>query len=205
MPLIENPEIDKTTDAYKLAEQFYYKEVQYDYIPNGVLAHMVVPEIGKAALNLMFAVLKHESRVPIELKMLIANMTSYAVGCTYCQTNTYEATRNLSPENEKLNNMWEYKTNPIFSEAERAALDLALAASASPNDVTDELRNNLKSHFDQAECAEIMATISVFSYFQKWNDTNGTKLEEHVINVVESELKGSEHLNEEKYRTLKTT
>jgi len=42
--------------------------------------------------------------------MLIANMTSYAVGCTYCQTNTYEATRNLSPENEKLNNMWEYKT-----------------------------------------------------------------------------------------------
>ncbi len=204
MPLIENPEIDKNTEAYKLAEQFYQNEVNYDYIPNGVLAHMIVPEIGKAALNLMFAVLKHESRVPVDLKMLIANMTSYAVGCTYCQTNTYEATRNVGNVNEKLTNMWEYKTNPIFSEAERAALDLALAASASPNEVTDELRDNLKEHFGQAECAEIMATISVFSYFQKWNDINGTKLEEHVINVVDNELLGTEHLNKEKYQSLKT-
>ena len=205
MPLIENPEIDENTDAYKLARQFYEDEVKYDYIPNGVLAHMIVPEIGKAALNLMFAVLKHENRVSTELKMLIANMTSYAVGCTYCQTNTYEATRNMSDDNEKLANMWDYKTNPIFSEAERAALDLALAASASPSAVNDELRDNLKKYFEPAECAEIMGTIGVFSYFQKWNDTNGTKLEEHVINVAEKELTGSGHLDEEKYQSLKTS
>lgn len=166
---------------------------------------MVVPEIGKAALNLMFAVLIHESRVSAELKMLIANMTSYAVGCTYCQTNTYEAAINLSEDSEKLKNMWEYKTHPIFSDAERAALDLALAASTSPNDVTDELRENLKRYFGQEECAEIMANIAVFSYFQKWNDTNGTKLEKHVIKVVEKELVGTRHLNEEKYQELKSS
>ena len=202
MPLIENPEIDKNTEAYKLAEKFY-QNIGYDYIPNGVLAHMIVPEIGKAALNMMFAVLEHESLVTVDLKMLIANMTSYAVGCTYCQTNTYEATRNVSTDNEKLNNMWEYRTNPIFSDAERAALDIALAASASPSAVSDELRNNLKQYFGQTECAEIMATISVFSYFQKWNDTNGTQLEDRVISLVEKELLGTEHLNEEKYQTLK--
>jgi hypothetical protein len=48
-----------------------------------------------------------------------------------------------------------------------------------------------------------MATISVFSYFQKWNDTNGTQLEDRVISLVEKELLGTEHLNEEKYQTLK--
>ena len=203
MPLIENPKIDENTEAYKLAQKFYYEEVKYDYIPNGILAHMVVPEIGKAALNLMFAVLKHESRVSAELKMLIANMTSYAVGCTYCQTNTYEATLNMSEDNEKLQRIWDYQNDPLFSEAERAALDLALAASSSPNAVTDELRENLKKHFGQAECAEIMATISVFSYFQKWNDTNGTTLEPHVINVAENELLGKGHLDENKFATLK--
>lgn len=30
MPLIDNPQIDKSTDAYKLAEQFYQNEVKYD-------------------------------------------------------------------------------------------------------------------------------------------------------------------------------
>lgn len=203
MPLIENPEIDKSTEAYRLATRFYEEEAKYDYIPNGVLAHMVVPEIGKAALNLMFAVLKLESRVSVELKMLIANMTSYAVGCTYCQTNTYEATRNMGNRNEKLEKMWEYRTSPLFSDAERAALDLALAASRSPSEVTDELRDNLKKYFDQAECAEIMATIGVFSYFQKWNDTNGTVLEPHVVDIVETELLGKGHLDEEKYQSIK--
>ena len=203
MPLIENPEIDKTTDAFKLAEKYYKSEIKYDYIPNGVQAHLVVPEIGKAILNLVFAVLKHQSRVPAELKMLIANMTSYAVGCTYCQTNTYEVTKNLSSQSEKINKMWEYKTNPLFSDAERAALDISLAAAASPNEVTDEMRQNLKNHFGQAACAEIMATIALFSYFQTWNDTNGTMLEEYVIDVVEREMVGKGRLDEEKYLQLK--
>lgn len=204
--VIDEPaELDETLEAYQLAKSFYEEEIGYDYIPNGVLAHMVVPEIGKAALNLMFAVLKHENRVPAPLKMMIANMTSFAVGCTYCQTNTYEVTRNMSVDEQKLASMWEYENNPLFSDAERAALDIALAASSSPSGVTDEMRENLRKHYNQAECAEIMATIAAFSYFQRWNDTNGTRIENHVVNVVNKHLAGSDHLNVEKFNRLKQT
>lgn len=53
MPIIDNNEIDKTTEAYKVARHFYEGIVNYNYIPNGMLAHMIEPEIGKAALNLV--------------------------------------------------------------------------------------------------------------------------------------------------------
>lgn len=147
----------------------------------------------------MLAVMTVETRVPADLKMLIANMTSYAVACTYCQTNTFEAAINFGGNDEKLQNMWDYKSSNLFTDAERAALDMALAASARPNEVTDELRENLKKFYSQAECAEIMATISVFSYFQTWNDTNGTLLEQRVVDVTEKYLANSDHLDQEKY------
>ncbi len=203
MPVIDPGKIDTTTEAYQLAQHFYEDVVNYDYIPNGVLAHMVVPEIGKAVLNLMLTVLQQNSNVSAELKLLIANMTSYAVGCTYCQTNTFEAAMNVGAKNEKLDNMWDYRKSDLFSDAERAALDIALAASSIPSEVTEQHRSTLKEYFSQEECAEIMATISVFSYFQKWNDTNGTLLEQHVINVADKYLADSDHLDRVKYRGLK--
>ena len=179
--------------------------MKYDYVPNGIISQMLVPEIGAAALNLMGAVMNKNSLVPAELKMLIAHMTSYAAGCTYCQTATFESAHNLSESEEKFAKIWEYKTSDLFTEAERIALDLALAASASPSDVIDELRNSLKEHYGQAECAEIIAIVALFAYFQTWNDTNGTHIDEHVVDVVEEHFGGTNYLDEEKFQKLRSS
>ena len=202
MPLIDNDEIDRSTEAYQKAEQFFLGHMKYEAIPNGIVSQMAIPEIGAAAFGLMDAVMNEKSLVPAELKMLIAHMTSYAAGCTYCQTATFQGAQAQSASSEKFEKIWEYQTSDLFSDGERAALDIALAAKASPSDVTEELRNNLKKHYGQTECAEILGMIALFAFYQTWNDTNGTRLDEQVKGFVENHLRGSGHLNEDKFKEL---
>ena len=40
---------------------------------------------------------------------------------------------------EKLAAVWEFRTSPFYSDAERVALEYSIAAASQPNDVTDEL------------------------------------------------------------------
>ena len=47
-------------------------------------------------------------------------------------------------EEKKLDAVWEYRTSPLYTEAERVALDFTIAAASQPNDVTDELFAKLR-------------------------------------------------------------
>jgi alkylhydroperoxidase family enzyme len=51
---------------------------------------------------------------------------------------TAEGAHKLGVEDEKLAAVWNYQTSPLFTPAERAALDVAVAAGTVPNAVTDE-------------------------------------------------------------------
>ncbi|MFT5134916.1 MAG: alkylhydroperoxidase family enzyme [Gammaproteobacteria bacterium] len=204
MPIIDNNNTSKESEGYKIAAKYFKEQVGYSYIPNGIEAQLLVPEIGTGALNLMGAIMNQNSLVSPELKMLIAYMTSFAKGCTYCQTATYSSARDGYSDSDKFAKIWEYPSSDLFSDGERAVLDLTLAASASPSDVTDEMRDNLKKHYNQIECAEIISMISLFAYFNAWNDTNGTRIDNDIIETVENELLGSGHIDEEKFKKLQS-
>ena len=204
MPILDKSKTDTETEGYKMAEQYFKEQVDYAYIPNGIVSQLMVPEIGLGALNLMNAIMNEDSKIGPDLKMLIAYMTSFAKGCTYCQTATHSAARDGIGHSEKFDKIWEYHSSDLFSDGERAALDLALAASPSPSEVTDEMRENLKKHYDQVECAEIISMIALFAYFNAWNDTNGTNLDENVIENAEENLVGTDYFDEEKFKKLQT-
>ena len=42
----------------------------------------------------------------------------------------------------------------------------------------------LRRHFDDGQIVEIVATIALFGYLNRWNDTMATDLEEHPANVA---------------------
>jgi len=77
--------------------------------------------------------------------------------------------------------MWEYRTHPAFSDAERAALDFSLAASQVPNAVNAEIKKRLYEHWDEGEIVEMLGVISLFGYLNRWNDSMGTTMEEGAI------------------------
>jgi alkylhydroperoxidase family enzyme len=89
---------------------------------------------------------------------------------------------------DKLAAVREYKTSPLFTEAERAALDLAAAAAAQPNAVTDEMFERVKQHWTEGQIVEIVALISFFGFMNRYNDTMATPLEDEPIETAEKHI-----------------
>jgi len=81
---------------------------------------------------------------------------------------------------DKLAQVWEYRTSDLFPEAEKVALEYAIASASQPNDVTDELFDRLRQHWDEGQIVEITALVSFFGFMNRWNDSLATPLEEHI-------------------------
>ena len=118
------------------------------FCPNSVLTMQHRPEISKAFIHLNKAVMNNKGRVTSALKRMIAWVSSNATGCRYCQAHAIRAAERYGAEQEQLNNIWEYKTHPAFSEAERVALDFSLAASQVPNAMTAEIKGELYKYWN---------------------------------------------------------
>ena len=75
-----------------------------------------------------------------------------------------------------------------FSDAERAALELAIAASQIPNAVDEAVSEEVKKHWDDGEIVEILGVIALFGYLNRWNDSMGTTLEDGAVESGEKYL-----------------
>ncbi|MBI3433796.1 MAG: carboxymuconolactone decarboxylase family protein, partial [Proteobacteria bacterium] len=122
------------------------------------------------------------------LKRLIAHVSSRAAGCQYCMAHTAGGALHMGIEERKLAAVWDYQTDPLFSAAERSALDLALSASVVPNAVTDAMFLELRKHWSEEQIVEIVGCISMFGFMNRWNDTMATPLEDEPIAVGEKFL-----------------
>ena len=171
-----SPEHDLETKA--LAE--FFNET-LGFCPNSVLTMQRRPAISKAFINLNKAVMANEGRVTSALKRMIAWVSSNATGCRYCQAHAIRAAERYGAEQEQLDNIWDYRTHPAFSEAERAALDFSLAASQVPNAVNADIKEHLYKHWDEGEIVEMLGVISLFGYLNRWNDSMGTDIEEGAV------------------------
>lgn len=89
------------------------------------------------------AVMENKGNVTSALKRMIGWVTSNATGCRYCQAHTIRAAERYGAEQEKLDNIWDFKTHNAFSDAERAALNFALSAAVIPNAVDEAIKTEL--------------------------------------------------------------
>jgi len=169
--------LDKNSSA-KAQEMATFYEETLGFTPNSLFTMMHRPRIAEAFLEMNKAVMENKGRVTSALKRLLAYLSSKTAGCRYCEAHAIRAAERYGSEQDKLNNIWEYKTYSAFSEAERAVFDFAIAASSVPNAVNDEIANNLREHWDDGEIVEILGVVALFGYLNRWNDSMGTQLEE---------------------------
>jgi uncharacterized peroxidase-related enzyme len=170
----------------EVAELALFFNQTLGFAPNSVLTMMRRPAIARAFTALNKAVMQNEGRVTSELKRLIGHVASTTAGCRYCEAHTIRAAERFgkldNTDQQTLHNrllaVWEYNTSPLFSDAEKAALDFARAAASVPNDVTESTVNNLQAHWDDGEIVEITGVIALFGYLNRWNDSMGTALED---------------------------
>lgn len=185
MPLVTPLDPDADAQTAELAS--FFNET-LGFCPNSVLTMQHRPAISQAFINLNKAVMANEGRVTSALKRLIAWVSSNAAGCRYCQAHAIRAAERYGATAEQLEHVWEYRTHPAFSEAERAALDLALAASVLPNSIDQELAQRLRLHWDEGEIVEMMGVIALFGYLNRWNDSMATQIEPGAVESGEKFL-----------------
>ena len=185
MPLVTPLDPNHDAETKQLAD--FYNET-LGFCPNSVLTMQRRPEISKAFINLNKAVMANHGRVTSSLKRMIAWVSSNSTGCRYCQAHAIRAAERYGAEQEQLDNIWEYRTHPAFSDAERAALDFSLAASQVPNAVNADIKDRLYQHWNEGEIVEMLGVISLFGYLNRWNDSMGTSIEGGAVESGEQYL-----------------
>ncbi len=71
---------------------------------------------------------------------------------------------------EQISDLANFERRSDFTAAEKAALRLAEHMTRDAHQVTDELWNNLRGHFDEGEVVELAAAVGLFNYFNRFND-----------------------------------
>lgn len=158
------------------------------FVPNSVLIMQRRPKMVIALAQLAAAVWDPESTVDLGFKRLISHVASRASGCRYCMAHTAGGALHLGVAPEKLEAIWDYSTSPLYSEAERVALDFSLAAAAVPNAVDDELFSSMQKYWTDDQIVEITGVISLFGFMNRWNDSMATPLEQEPQKAGEKYL-----------------
>jgi len=170
-----------------IQERFVHYRKTRGFTPNSIQTMARRPNIVRAFMQLNQAVL-YEGTVAEELKMLVSLIASQAAGCRYCQAHMANLSRIYKASEEKISRVWEFETADCFSEAERAALRLAYKGALSPAQATADDFEATYEHFDESEVVEIVASIALFGFLNRWNDTMATELEELPANVAAETL-----------------
>lgn len=175
--------LDKTATP-ELAEDFAIFEEILGFVPNSLLTMQRRPEMVKGFGVLTKAVMSKNGEVDLGLMRLIAHFASRASGCQYCEAHSLVAANIHGVSQQKLDAIWEYQSSELYSDAERVALDYALAAGSVPNGVTPKLMERMREHWSENQIVEILGAVCLYGFLNRWNDSMATDLEENPTQMA---------------------
>ena len=161
-----------------LMDDFKIFENILGFVPNSLLTMQRRPNMVKAFGELTRAVMDPEGAVDLGLMRLSAHFSSRAAGCQYCEAHSLVAAKIHHVPQDKLDAIWEYQTSPLYSDAERAALDFAMAAGSVPNAVDASLFERLGEYWSEDQIVQILGAVCLYGFLNRWNDSMATDLEE---------------------------
>ena len=130
----------------------------------------VLPDSMTALLALSKAA--QSGTVPSATHQLIHLRVSQINGCSVCVD---MHARELQDAGEKPERIWgvgAWRESPYFSDAERAALDLAESVTRladRPDAVPDPVWDNAADHYDEKELASILVSIAAINVWNRLN------------------------------------
>ncbi len=162
----------------ELAADFAICEEILGFIPNSLLTMQRRPRIVQGFAVLTRAVMDPDGEVDLGFKRLIAHFSSHAAGCQYCEAHSLVAAQIHGISQAKLDAIWSYQSSPLYTDAERVALDYALAAGSVPNAVDEALMERLRTHWSDDQIVEILGAVCLYGFLNRWNDSMATELED---------------------------
>ena len=71
---------------------------------------------------------------------------------------------------DQIDNLADFRNRSDFTQAEKAAVELAERVTRDPHEVDDDFWAELRRHYDEGEIIELLAAIGLFNYFNRFND-----------------------------------
>ena len=133
---------------------------------------VVLPETMQAINALYKAV--HGAGVPRQALELVHLRVSQINGCSACVDGGARSARKAGVADEKLFAVAAWRETPYFTDAERAALALAEAAtrlSDRADAVPDSIWEAAAKHFDEQQLAALVLWIATTNFFNRINAT----------------------------------
>ncbi|MGW3351981.1 carboxymuconolactone decarboxylase family protein [Nonomuraea rubra] len=117
----------------------------------------------------------HAGGVDPLLLELVHLRVSQINGCSPCVFAGIHSAKRRGETDERLHNVVTWRETPFFTDAERAALALAEAATriqdGAPG-VTDELWAAAAEHFDDQQLSSIITEVALTNFFNRINRAN---------------------------------
>jgi uncharacterized peroxidase-related enzyme len=189
MALVEPLSEDEMDPDLRAQVQFFKGPL--GVVPNSVRTMAHRPEIAQAFTNLNVAVMRDTGTVTPEFKRLVGYVSSFASGCMYCQAHMILASERFGASEDRLNDVFDFEGSTHFTDAEKAALAFAHAATQVPNGVTPEVGDRLRAHWSPEAIVEIMGVVALFGYLNRWNASMGSALEDLPLSKGEGRLAGA--------------
>jgi uncharacterized peroxidase-related enzyme len=174
-------------DLPEFAEYFQFLDENAGYVPNSFLTMARLPELFKGYMAFSAAVGKLNG-VDAGLKVLMSHIASSSFGCVFCEAHTSKTAVGRGVDPDKVAKVWEFEQSDLFSEAERVALRFARDMGQHPNAVTAEHFTALREHFTDDQIVEMVTAVCVFGFWNRWNETMATDLEEPVFRLADALL-----------------
>jgi AhpD family alkylhydroperoxidase len=118
------------------------------------------PAYFRAAKVMWAALQECARRVPATLSALLNRRVAWWNGDEYCQDAHAAKGCRFGVSTEKIEALNDYSKSPLFSDAEKVALEYADAITDTGRDVDDALFARLQRHYDDDAIAELTMIIA---------------------------------------------
>jgi len=143
---------------------------------------------GALAAFQQFAASAHTAGVPDTTLEMVHLRASQINGCSVCVDIHTRALAHIGESPERINTVAAWREAPYFTDAERAALALAEAATRAadrPGPVADEVWDEAARHYDERQLAALVISIAAINAVNRVNASTRQIAGEWVAQLVE--------------------
>ena len=154
LPPIEHPR------GLLLKLGYFFTRRQFGKVPTPLAVFSARMPIGFLSLYGKVSRLDRKLKVPPETAQLIREQVASINMCFFCMDAArWAATRKAADAAARFDALPEYRTSPLFTDAERAALDYATELTRN-KEVTPDTLARLARHYDEREICDIVWLVA---------------------------------------------
>lgn len=114
-------------------------------------------------------------RLDPSLRWLALELAAARIGCSWCVDYGYYEGRQQGIDPAKVRDVLDWRQSDVYDDRERAVLEYAEVATATPVEVPAELVSRLHRHLSEAEIVELASWVALENFRSRVNGGLGLK------------------------------